>query len=177
MRTGQFSLLILTLTFACGFASAEALPRCDAQAFTRHGRQITMSTSALSGVINQRLAKAHSHFSDIQLIPQGGNKLKVSGKKDGTPIAISGPLKVDNGQMVLQTDHITKNGSGEMVLMTLFGKTLSDYLNLKKTPNLHVDGNNLRLNPDGLLGVHSTLKSVHLQGSNMHMEFASVPCQ
>lgn len=177
MQGVQLWFLFLLLTITCGFASGGTLPRCDTQVLTHQGRQITMSTSALSRVMNQRLSRAHSHFSDIRLSPQGGNKLKVSGKKDGTPMAISGPLKVENGQIVLQADHITKNGSGEMVLMTLFGKTLSDYLNLQKTPNLTVDGNNLRLNPDGLLGVRGDLKAVRIEGSNLHMDFASVPCR
>jgi hypothetical protein len=177
MRAVWIIVCAFSLMCASEVASGQRLPSCSARGLTRHGNEISITTEGFSRLINQKLARAHSHFSDLQLKPQGGNKLKMGGNKDGTPMAISGPLKAEKGQLVLHADHITKNGTGEMVLMSLFGKTLSDYLNLKNTPNLSADGNNLRLNPDGLFGVHGTLQAVQLRGSNLKMDFASAPCR
>jgi hypothetical protein len=136
-----------------------------------------MTTAALSHLLNQRLTAVHSHFSDLKITAVNGDHLKISGKKDGTPMAISGPVKAENGELVLHADHITKNGSGEMMLMSLFGKTLSDYLSLKKTRNLRVEGNDLHANPDGLLKVRGRLTSAHVHGQNLLLQFANQPCR
>lgn len=158
-------------------ASSQTLPACNTHVFTRHGDRLEMTTGALGRLLNQRLAAVHSHFSDLQLTTVDGNHLKIAGKKDGTPMAISGPVDAQNGQLVLHTDHITKNGSGEMMLMSLFGKTLSDYLNLKKTKSLRVDGNDLHANPDRLLQVRGDLKSARVVGDKLILQFANRPCR
>src|SRR5581483_6266580 len=169
-----FSILLLG-SFA---GQAESLPSCNTKVITRHGNSLTASIDGLSNLINQRLSASHSAFSDLQLSSVDTNELKVSGKKNGTPMAITGPIHAGkSGQIVLSADHITKNGSGEMMVMSLFGKTLSDYLNLKKTKNLSVQGNDLRVNPNGLLNVHGRLKTAQLKGSNVEMRFASTPCR
>jgi hypothetical protein len=169
-----FSILLLP-SFP---VQAESLPSCNPQVITHRGDRVTVSIDALSTLINQRLSASHSDFSDLQLSPVDTNHLKVSGKKNGTPMAISGPIHANNsGRIVLSADHITKNGSGEMMLMSLFGKTLSDYLNLKKTKNLSVQGNNLRVNPNGLLDLHGKLKAAQIKGSKIEMRFASAPCR
>ena len=103
--------LTASLTFllmaSASLLSASELPACNTHAFARHGDRLEMTTGALGRVLNQRLAAVHSHFSDLQLTTVDGDHLKVSGKKDGTPMAISGPLDAQNGELVLHTDHIT----------------------------------------------------------------------
>jgi hypothetical protein len=171
-------VLFTILLVGSAWADAPSLPSCDSEDLTRSGNTLTVTMPALTRIINQRLANVHSHFSDLELTPADGNHVKVSGKKDGTPMAISGPVKANkNGEMVLHADHITKNGSGEMILMDLFGKSLSDYLHLQKMKNLKTHDNDLMVNPDGLLNIRGHLDKLNVEGNKIEMQFASQPCR
>lgn len=159
-------------------AVAEQLPACNRQVLTRHGNSINVSMSGLTRKFNQQLEQAHSHFSNLQLSPEGNNELQVSGEKDGTPMSISGPLKVtSDGEVELQAKHIKKNGSGVKGVMDLFGQNLSDHLNLKSTRSLRVDGDNLVINQDTLLGVRGDVTDVQVHNSGIKLHFAAPPCR
>jgi hypothetical protein len=111
------------------------------------------------------------------LASEGGN-LKVSGKKNGTPVSIVGPLQVTGkGLLRLHANKIQKNGAGVEGIMSLFGKNLSDYLNLKKTNSMRVQGDNLIIYPDKLLGLHGRATGVKLLKSGIELQFASQPCR
>jgi hypothetical protein len=62
-------------------------------------------------------------------------------------------------------------------IMEIFGKNLSDYIQLKQTGFMSVQGNYLRINPDRLLGLRGRVTSVKLQKANTEVRFASQPCQ
>lgn len=158
-------------------AAAQNLPACDTQRMTRNGDQITIGLQQLSDLFNQKLSAAHSKFTDLRLTNQGGNKLKVSGKNNGTPISISGPVQAAQGAVKLHADHIVQNGSHEKGLMDLFGKDLADYANFKKTPSLSAKGNDLYLHPDPLLNVSGAVTGVSLAANNVTLTFASQPCR
>lgn len=167
-------LMLLLLTPR---ASAQALPACNPQ-YTRHGHQLTMGLQQLSQLFNQKLSAAHSHFSDLQLSSEGGNKLKVEGKKNGTELAISGPLQpVNNGSLKLHAEHIIRNGTPEKGMMDLFGKDLADYAHFSKTQILSAHGDNLFIHPDPLLNVSGKVSAISLTQSSITLTFASQPCQ
>lgn len=158
-------------------AANRNLPACDTQVLTRQGNNISIGLDALSKRLNGKLSKAHSHFSQLQLTSEGGN-LKIAGKKDGTPMSISGPLQVTgNGRLQVHANQIHDGGAGVKGIMGIFGKNLSDYVNLKKTGSMSVQGNNLRINPDKLLDLHGRATEVKLKKSSIEMRFASQPCQ
>lgn len=172
-----FGVMLIVSASATMAAARRSLPTCDAQIMQRQGRNITIRLDALSKELNGRLTAAHSNFSDLRLTSDG-SKLQVSGKKNGTPISISGPLTVTGkGLLQLHANHIHKNGSGVEGIMSLFGENLSDYVNLKKTQSMSVKGNNLRINPDKLLGLRGRATKVKLQPSSVELRFAAQPCQ
>lgn len=156
---------------------AQTLPACDTQIMTRNGNQITIGLQQLSALFNQKLSAAHSKFTDLRLTSQGGNKLKVSGKNNGTPISISGPLQAAQGAVKLHADHIVQNGSHEKGVMDLFGKNLADFANFKKAPSLSAKGNDLYLHPDPLLNVSGDVTGVSLNAAGVTLKFASQPCR
>lgn len=168
---------VLLLAFSIS-GVARGLPACDVQVLTRNGNQISINLQALTAKLNQRLRSAHASFQNLQLTPQGENDLKISGQKDGNTIAISGPLQVTKGgKLQLHAKHISKNGSAEKGIMDLFGKDLSDYVNLQKTKSMSVQQDNLLVNTDKLLGLHGRLTGVQLQNETVELQFASQPCR
>jgi hypothetical protein len=172
-----FTIPLLLPLSARGIA-AQNLPACRAQLMTRHGNEITIGLQQLSNVFNQQLRAAHSTFTDLRLSAEGGNKLKVSGKNNGTPVSISGPLQaVGNGALKLHADQIVQNGTPEKALMGLTGKNLADYAHFKNTDSLSTQGNNIFIHPDPLLNVSGRVTGVSLNGSTVTLRFASQPCR
>lgn len=141
------------------------------------GNRISISTTSLSRLVNQRLAASHSHFKNVRVTSSGNNELKISGEKDGTPVSIEGPAEVtDDGMVRIHAKHIKKNGNGVKDMMGLFGKSLSDYMK-PKANSIAVHGNDLLINPDQLLGVAADLKQLQIHGSTIEMMFATPPCR
>lgn len=169
-------LLLMSRLFVPALA-AQNLPACNTQLMTRNGNQITVGLQQLNDLFNRKLRAAHSKFTDLQLADQGGNRLKISGKNNGTPMSISGPLQAANGAVKLHADHIVRNGSHEKGLMDLFGKDLADYANFKKTSSLSAKGNDLYLHPDPLLKVSGAVTAVSLDKAGITLKFASQPCR
>lgn len=159
-------------------ARAQKLPSCNRQAMTRHGNEITIGLEQLSNIFDRNLTASHSPFSELQLTAEGGNKLKVSGKNNGTPVEISGPLQVESGgEVKLHADKIEQNGNPEKALMTLTGKSLADYAHFQKTDPLSAQGNDLYIHVDPLLNVAADVTAVSLDGSSITLTFASQPCR
>lgn len=93
-------------------------------------------------------------------------------------IAVSSArILVEEKMKYSMANLIKKNGSSMKGLMDLFGVSLSDRINLQNTSNLNVQGNNLKVNTDKLLGLHGQVKSVQLRNSTIHMRFGSQPCR
>ena len=134
--------------------------------------------SQLSRLFNQKLNAAHSHFTDLQLVSEGKDTLKISGKNNGKPVSISGPVQVtSSGGLRLHANRITNDGDNVKGLMGFFGQQLDDHLNVQNSPSLAVHGNDLDINLDKLLGLSGRLTNVQLQGSRIQMQFASQPCR
>ncbi|MGA7522523.1 MAG: hypothetical protein WBW84_08565 [Acidobacteriaceae bacterium] len=141
--------ILLILSLSTPRAAAQDLPACNAHLMTRHGNEITIGLQQLSDLFNQKLNGAHSHFSDLHLTVESGRTLKVSLRKNGTPISISGPLRpVSSGAVKLHARHIQRNGHHEKGLMDLFGRNLADYAHFSKTQTLSANKNNLYIHPD-----------------------------
>lgn len=175
---GVYIVVALFLVVSASAMRAQRLPACRTHLLTRTGDRVSMTLTALGKTFNQKLRAAHSAFSNLQFSDKGNNHLKISGMKDGKPISISGPLQVTSaGELQLHADHIKQNGSGVKGFMDLFGQKLSDKVDLKHTPSLSVQGNDLKVNTDELLGLHGRLKNVQLNGPRIQMEFASRPCR
>ena len=173
-----FFTIPLLLTLSVRGIAAQTLPSCNAQIMKRQGNQITIGLQQLSNVFKKQLGAAHSSFTDLRLSAEGGNKLKVSGKNNGTPVSISGPLQaVGNGSLKLHADQIVQNGTPEKGLMGLTGKNLADYANFKNTDSLSAKGNNIYIHPDPLLNLAADVTGVSLNGSNVILTFASQPCR
>jgi hypothetical protein len=114
-----FVLPILTRS-----AAAQGLPACNTRVMRRSGNEITIGLQRLSNILKRDSSGVHSSFSNLQLPAEGGNKLKVSGKNNGTPVEISGPLEADgSGTLKLHADKIAQNGDPEKGLMSLTGGT------------------------------------------------------
>ncbi|HEX8713898.1 MAG TPA: hypothetical protein VF730_18640 [Terracidiphilus sp.] len=144
----------------------------------RQGNEITIGLQQLNNIFNQDLKAAHSQFSDLHLSSAGGDKLKVSGKNNGTPVEISGPLEAaGNGAVRLHAEEIKQNGDGEKGLMALTGKSLADYAHFTNTDILSARGNSLFIHPDPLLNVSGQVTGVSLNGSSVTLRFASQPCR
>ncbi len=173
----RFGLIVLVVICFLQPLSAKNLPICNRRAFTRRGNRISISTSSLSRLVNQRLTASHSHFKNVQVIPSGNNELRISGEKDGTPVSIEGPAEVTSDGMVqIHAKHINKNGNGVKDMMGLFGKSLSDYVK-PKANSIEVHGNDLLINPDQLLGVGADLRQLQVHGSMIELMFAEPPCR
>ena len=174
MRVG---LIVLTIFFFLLPLSAKNLPVCNRRAFTRRGTRISITTAALSRLVNQRLSASHSHFKNVQVASSGGDGLKISGEKDGSPVSIEGPADVTSDGLVrIHARHIKKNGNGVKDMMGLFGKSLSDFMK-PKTNSIEVHGNDLLINPDQLLGVAADLRQLQVHGTTIEMMFADAPCR
>ncbi len=172
----RFGLVVFSLLCFLLPLSAENLPTCNRHAFTRRGNSINITTQSLSRVINQRLTAAHSDFKDVQVVPSNGG-LKISGQKNGKSVSIEGPVEVTtDGVVKIHAQHIEKNGNGEKGVMSLFGKTLSDYLK-PKARSVEVHGNDLLIHPDALLGVAADLRQLRIHGSTIELLFAEPPCR
>lgn len=157
-------------------AVAEHLPACNAQGMMRHGNQIMIGFDQLSNIFNRNLKVNHSTFSDLHLSSEDGSKLKVSGKNNGTPVSIVGPLQLAEGGVVrLHADQILQNGSPEKGLMGFFGKDLADYF--KNTPSVSARGNDILIRPDLLLNLSGRVTGVSLNHSSVTLNFASPPCR
>lgn len=177
VRTTPLLTLLLVFASTASVAANRGLPRCDTRVVTRHGSNISIGLDALNQSLNRKLSAAHSDFSEVQLASEDGN-LKVSGKKKGTPVSIIGPLQVTgNGLLRLHANKIQKNGDGVEGMMNLFGKNLSDYLSLKKTKSMRVQGDDLIIYPDKLLGLHGRATGVKVLKSRIDLQFASQPCR
>ncbi|MDT8069801.1 MAG: hypothetical protein ROO76_16690 [Terriglobia bacterium] len=174
MRSGLvvFTLLCLLLPL-----SAENLPTCNRHAFTRRGNRISITTQSLSRLINQRLTAVHSDFKNVVVTPSKDGGLNITGQKDGKSVSIDGPVDVtSDGVVRIHAKHIKKNGNGEKNMMSLFGKTLSDYLK-PKARSVDVQGNDLLIHPDDLLGVGADLRQLRIDGSTIELLFAEPPCR
>lgn len=181
MRTALFAFLF-TIPFllpqsASGIA-AQNLPACNMQVMTRQGNEITIELQQLSDLFNDQLRAAHSGFTDLRLSAEGGDKLRVSGKNNGTPVSISGRLQAaGNGSLKLHADQIVQNGTHEKGLMDLTGKNLADYAHFKNTEALSAQGNDIFIHPDPLLKLSGEVTGVSLNGSSVTLSFASPPCR
>jgi len=173
----RFGLVVLTTICFILPLSAENLPACNRLAFMRRGNRISISTTSLSRLVNQRLTASHSHFKNVRVTSSGNDDLNISGEKDGTPVSIEGPAEVTNDGMVrIHAKHIKKNGNGVKDMMGLFGKSLSDYMK-PKANSIAVRGNDLFIDPDQLLGVAADLQQLQIRGSMIQMIFAAQPCR
>jgi hypothetical protein len=122
--------------------------------------------------------RGHSHFENLRITTTDQGKLKISAEKDGTPISIQGPAKVtSDGLVAIHAEKITRNGSGVKTMMDIFGKDLADYVHVKNVKSVSVQGNDLRINPDSLLGVAGDPRSVRVLPSAVEIMFASPPCR
>ena len=174
-RVWSIAALLLALV-TCSMA--RGLPVCDTQVLTRNRNRVSMKLQTLSAQLNQQLKTAHASFQNLQLTPEGDGDLKVSGRKNGDIISISGPLQVTKGgKLQLHAKEINKNGSGMKGIMDLFGKDLSDYVNLQKTKSVSIDADNLVVNADRLLGLQGRITAVQLKNESLEMQFASPPCR
>lgn len=168
----------LMVPVAARRAAAESVPACNRQVMTRHGNEITIGLEQLGNIFNQNLKAAHSQFSDLRLTAEDGNKLRVSGENNGTPVEISGPLQPgDDGAVRLHADEIKQNGDGEKGLMMLSGKTLADFANFQNNDSLSSRGNDIFIYPDPLLNVSGQVTGVSLDGSSVTLTFTSQPCK
>lgn len=168
----------LMLPVAVRRAAAENVPACNRQVMTRHGNEITIGLEQLGNIFNQNLKAAHSQFRDLRLTAEGGDKLQLSGKNNGTPVEISGPLQpADDGAVRLHADEIKQNGDGEKGLMTLSGKTLADFANFQNNDSLSSRGNDIFIHPDPLLHLRGRVTGVSLSNSSVTLRFASQPCR
>lgn len=159
-------------------ATAENVPECNRQVMTPHGNEITIRLEQLSQIFNQDLKAARSPFSDLRLTAAGGNKLKVDGKNNGTPVEISGPLEVaGNGALKLHADQIKQNGDGEKGLMAITGKTLADFAHFQNTDALSSRDNDIFIHPDPLLNLSGQVTGVSLNDSSVTLTYASQPCR
>jgi hypothetical protein len=173
MRSGVIAVSLLCLVLPL---SAKNLPACNRHAFTRRGNRINITTASLSRLVNQRLTAVHSEFKDVQITPWKDG-LRISGHKGGNTVSIDGPVAVtSDGVVKIHADHIKKNGNGEKDIMGLFGKTLSDYVN-PKARSVDVQGNDLLIHPDALLGVGADLRQLRIHGSMIELLFAERPCR
>lgn len=158
--------------------AAQDVPACNTRVMTRHGNEITIGLQQLNNIFDKDLKAAHAQFSDLQLSAEGGKKLKVSGKNNGTPVSISGPLEAaGNGALRLHANQIVQNGTPEKALMSLTGKSLADYAHFTDTDILSARGNNLYIHPDPLLNVSGEVTDLSLDGSSVTLRFASQPCR
>lgn len=159
-------------------AAAQNMPACNRQTMTRNGNEITIGLQQLSNIFNQDLKAAHSSFSELHLSAKGGDKLTVSGKNNGKPVEISGPLKVvSGGALKLHADEILQNRTPEKGLMDLTGKDLADYAHFKNTQSLSASGNDIYIHPDPLLNLSADVTGVSLNNSSVTLTFASQPCR
>lgn len=137
-----------------------------------------MSLSKLAQHFNRLLSDAHADFQNLRFTPEGANRMKVSGEKNGQPFSIIGPLTAtSSGGLQLHANQITSNGKSVKGAMDLFGKDLANSVKLQHTPSLSATGNNLEINVDRLLGVAGHVTGVQLQPSRITMHFASEPCR
>lgn len=172
-----FTIPLLLPLSARGIAP-QGLPVCKAQGMTRHGNDVIIGLQQLSNIFNKQLSAAHSNFTDLHLSAQGGDKLMVSGKNNGTPVSISGPLQAaGNGSLKLHADQIVQNGTPEKGLMDLTGKDLADFAHFTNTQSLSARGNDIFIHPDPLLNLSGRVTGVSLKGSNVILQFASQPCR
>jgi hypothetical protein len=169
--------LCLLLELAIPQAAAQDPPACNMRVLSRRGNEITIGLRQLSGIFNQDLKAAHSNFGALRLSAEKG-KLNVSGKTNGTPVEISGPLQVVSGGAVrLHADRIVQNGNPEKGLMSLTGKNLADYAHFKDTDSLSAHGNNIYIHPNPLLNLSGQVTGVSLNNSSVTLTFASQPCR
>jgi len=172
-----FLAVPLMLPISTRVGAAQNLPACNEQAMTRQGNEITIGLNQLGNIFNKDLREAHSNFTELHLAA-GGGKLKVSGKNNGKPVEISGPLQVaSGGALKLHADEILQNGTPEKGLMDLTGKTLADYAHFKDTQILSARGNDLYIHPDPLLNLSADVTGVSLTNSSVILRFASQPCR
>lgn len=173
-----FFVILLIFSILPQLSAGQDAPACNTRVMRHQGNEITIGLQQLSGVFNRQLKAAHSGFSDLHLSAPGGNKLKVSGINNGTPVSISGPLQIaDNGALKLHANKIVKNGSPEKGLMSLMGKDLADYAHFQNTDSLSAQGNNIYIHPDPLLNVSGRVRRVSLNSSSVTLRFASQPCR
>jgi len=159
-------------------AIAQNLPRCNSQLLTRQGNHISMSAHALSNVLNRRLAAAGSEYHNLLLVPQANNRLRVAAIKNGDTVSIVGPVQTtDHGEVQIHAEKILKNGAPMKGFMDLFGQDLGDRMHPKDPSILNVQGNDLIIHPDPLLGLRGQATGVQLVGSRIEMQFASPPCR
>lgn len=170
--------IFLVMLISARRAAAENAPPCNRQLLTRHGNEITIGLEQLSEIFNQDLKAAHSNFSDLRLTAEGGDKLKVEGKNNGTSVEISGPLETaGNGALKLHADEIKQNGDGEKGLMAITGKTLADYAHFQNTDSLSSRGNDIFIHPNPLLNLSGQVTGVSLSNTSVTLRFASQPCR
>ena len=153
-------------------------PTCNRQVITRHGNEITIGLEQLGDVFNQNLKAAHSSFSEPHLSAGCGDKPKVSGKNNGKPVEIGGPLQVvSGGALKLHANEIMRNGTPEKGPMDLTGKDLADYAHFKKPQSLSARGNDIYIHPDPLPNVSGQVTDVSLNDSSVTISVASQPCR
>lgn len=170
--------ILVMATLAGSPAAGQDLPACNTELMARHGNEITMGLQQLSDMAGKKLRAAGSNFSDLKLAAGHGNRLTISGKKNGNAISISGPLHpMSSGAVKLHADHIVKNGDHDKGLMDFFGKDLADYAHFNKTQILSAQGNNLLIHPDPLLNVSGDVTGVWLRDSKITLKFRSQPCR
>lgn len=168
----------LSLPFSMRGAAAQNLPACNRRVMARNGNEIMIGFEQLSNIFNRDLSAAHSTFSDLALSAGGSNKLTVSGKNNGTPVSISGPLQaVSGGALRLHADKIVQNGDPEKGLMSLTGKSLADFAHFKNTDILSARGDDIFIHPDPLLNLSGQVTGVSLNDSKVTLIFASQPCR
>lgn len=170
--------ILLMLSFSTLKVRAQNVPACNRQVINRDGNEITIGLEQLSNVFNKELRAAHSSFSELHVSAQGGDKLEVSGKNNGKPVEISGPLQVvSGGALKLHADEVMQNGTPEKGLMDLTGKDLADYAHFNNTQSLSARGNDIYIHPDPLLNVSGQVTGVSLSDSSVTISFASQPCR
>lgn len=144
--------------------------------------EISVSTTALTNVMNQYVfAAPEAPLNDLS-VTTSGSTLKVKGKlhsKGDVPFETEGTLDATpDGLIRIQTQKVKAAHLPMKGLMDLFGVKLADLINTKKVAGVRSEGNDLLLDPEQIFPpphIKGKVTSVQIRGDQIVQIYGERP--
>jgi hypothetical protein len=160
--------------------SAVVFDDANSFAIAIQSAKITITTDALSSVMNQyALSAPDAPIKDVRVVSRG-NKLKIQGKlhsKGDVPFEAEGTLSVTpDGEIRVHTEKLKAGHLPIKGLMDLLGKTLANTIDTRKVRGLRADKDDLLLSPEELFPpphIKGKLRSIAVVGNEIVQEYGT----
>jgi hypothetical protein len=144
--------------------------------------EISVSTDALSNVMNQYVFAAEDAPLKAITVSTDGTSLKIKGKlrsKDGAPFESDGTLSATSeGEIRVQTRKIKAGGLPVKGLMDLLGLKIADLINTRKVAGVRIQGDDLYLTPEQIFPpphIRGRVTDVRIEGNQIVQIFGKKP--